>query len=84
MARRRLPAAISIRCLNMSPVTTPSAIFLARVTIPVTLDANAPPTTRPVRDMATRVSADNSARPFIVMPGKWSGRALTLTSLVQP
>jgi hypothetical protein len=61
-----------------------SAIFLARVAIPVTLDANAPPTTRPVRDMATRVSADNSARPFIVMPGKWSGRALTLTSLVQP
>jgi hypothetical protein len=61
-----------------------SAIFLARVTIPVTLDAAAPPTTRPVRDMATRVSADNSARPFIVMSGKWSGRALTLTPLVQP
>jgi hypothetical protein len=61
-----------------------SAIFLARVTIPVTLDPTAPATTRPVRDLATRVSADNSARPFIIMPGKWSGRALTLTPLIQP
>ncbi len=61
-----------------------SAIFLARIAIPVTLDPGAPATTRPVLDLGTRVSADNSARPFIAMPGRWTGRALTLTPLIQP
>jgi hypothetical protein len=61
-----------------------SAVFLARIAIPVTLDPSAPATTRPSLDLGTRVSADNSARPFIAIPGKWIGRALALTPLVQP
>ncbi len=61
-----------------------SAIFLARIAIPVKLDPAAPATTRPSLDLGAPVSADNSARPFIAMPGKWIGRALTLTPLVQP
>ncbi|MGE0222015.1 MAG: hypothetical protein AB7F35_05035 [Acetobacteraceae bacterium] len=62
----------------------PSALLLARVTIPVTLDEADPPTTRPVLDLTTRVSVDNSLRPFVFLPGKWFGRAFDAAPLVQP
>ena len=62
----------------------PSALFLARVTLPVTLAEADPPTTRPVLDLTARVSVDNGARPFVFLPGKWLGRAFTATPLVQP
>jgi len=61
-----------------------SALFLARVTIPVVLAEAAPTTTRPTLDPTLRVSVDNSARPFIVLPGRWLGRAFTAAPLVQP
>lgn len=61
-----------------------SALFLARVTIPVVLAEAAPASTRPTLDATARVSVDNSARPFIVLPGKWLGRAFTAVPLVQP
>jgi hypothetical protein len=59
-----------------------SALFLARVAIPVT-EAVAP-ATRPTLNTTLRVSVDNSARPFVALPGKWLGRAFTAAPLVQP
>jgi hypothetical protein len=61
-----------------------SAVFLARVTIPVTLAAGAPADTRPVLRLDQRVSVDNSPRPFIFLPGKWLGQAPTSRTLVLP
>jgi len=61
-----------------------SALFLARVTIPVELDEEAPTTTRPTLDLTRSVSVDNSARPFVFLPGKWLGRAFNATPLIQP
>ena len=62
----------------------PSALLLARVTIPVTLAEDAPAATRPTLDLTLRVSVDNSLRPFVFLPGKWLGRAFTAAPLVQP
>jgi len=62
----------------------PSAVLLARVTIPVTLAADAPAETRPVLKLTERISADNSPRPFIALPGKWLGRAFDDKPLIQP
>lgn len=62
----------------------PSAVLLARVTIPVTLATNAPAGTRPTLLTTTRVSADNSLRPFIALPGKWFGRAIPARGLIEP
>jgi hypothetical protein len=62
----------------------PSALFLARVAIPVDLAEDAPAGTRPVLDLVERVSVDNGARPFVFLPGKWLGRAFAAAPLVQP
>ncbi|MCC7283154.1 MAG: hypothetical protein IT556_12270 [Acetobacteraceae bacterium] len=61
-----------------------ASVLLARVAIPVTLAADAPPEVRPQLDMTARVSVDNSIRPFIFMPGKWLGRAFTAEPLIRP
>jgi len=61
-----------------------AALFLARVAIPVTLNEMDPPTTRPVLDLTTRVTVDNSARPFVFLPGKWLGRAPDPVTLMEP
>lgn len=61
-----------------------AAVLLARVTIPVVLADGAPPEVRPTLDMTTRVSVDNTIRPFIFLPGKWLGRGFTALPLVQP
>ena len=58
-----------------------AALFLARVTIPVLAEAD-PSTARPVLDLTTPVSVDNSARPFVFLPGKWLGRAFAAAPLV--
>jgi hypothetical protein len=50
-----------------------SSVFLARVTIPVTLAANSASDKRPILDLAKEVSANNDIRPFIFVPGKWLG-----------
>jgi hypothetical protein len=50
-----------------------SAVFLARITIPVTLAANSAADKRPVLDLAKQVAADNELRPIIYLPGKWLG-----------
>jgi len=62
----------------------PSAVLLARVTIPVTLAADAPAGTRPALATTSRVYADNSLRPFIALPGKWLGRAFAARPLIEP
>ena len=62
----------------------PSAVLLARVSIPVTLAEDAPAGTRPTLDMTQRVSVDNALRPFVFLPGKWLGRAPVAAPLVQP
>jgi hypothetical protein len=62
----------------------PSSLLLARVAIPVILAEGAPATTRPALDATRRVSADNSLRPFVYLPGKWLGRAYTAEPLIQP
>jgi hypothetical protein len=61
-----------------------SAVLLARVTVPVTLAADAAPDVRPQLDMTRRIAVDNGVRPFIFLPGKWLGRAFTARPLVQP
>lgn len=62
----------------------PSAVLLARVTIPVILAEDAPAGTRPTLDLTQRVSVDNALRPFVFLPGKWLGRAPDAAPLVQP
>jgi hypothetical protein len=59
-------------------------VLLARITIPVTLATNAPAGTRPTLATTQRVSADNSLRPFIALPGKWFGRAIPARGLIEP
>ena len=56
------------------------ALFLARVSIPVTVVPGA----RPALDPAKRASVDNSLRPFIFLPGKWLGTAFANEPLIQP
>ncbi len=63
--------------------TDPSSVLLARVAIPVQLAADAPSSVRPAID-AARPSVDNRVRPFIFLPGKWSGRAPAAGALVEP
>ena len=60
----------------------PSAIYLARVSIPLTITGG--PGTRPQLDLLTPVSVDNKDRPFVFLPGKWIGRAFDSVPLVQP
>lgn len=60
----------------------PSAIFLARVILPI--DLPVAPETRPRTKLSERVTVDNSLRPFIFLPGKWFGRAPDVDPLVQP
>jgi len=62
----------------------PTAVLLARVSIPVTLAANAPAGGRPVLKLTERVSVDNALRPFIYLPGKWLGRAFEAHPLIEP
>lgn len=62
----------------------PSALLLARITIPVTIDSGAPPGTSPQLDLISPVSVDNSGRPFVFLPGKWLGQAFVAEPLVQP
>lgn len=60
-----------------------TAILLARVAIPVTIPAGAPPGTRPTLDLAARTRVDNGVRPFICLPGKWLGRAPAAAAIVE-
>ena len=60
----------------------PSAVFLARIFLPVTLPEA--PETRPRLQLSRRVIADNSKRPFIFFAGKWLGRDPDDQPLVQP
>lgn len=60
----------------------PSAIFLARVTLPLTITAD--PGARPQLDLLNPVAVDNTARPFVFLPGKWIGQAFVAEPLVQP
>jgi hypothetical protein len=62
----------------------PAAVLLARIAIPVILDANADAAVPPMLDLTRRVQADNSLRPFIFLPGKWLGRAFDVKPLIQP
>lgn len=48
-----------------------SALLLARIAIPVTSDPASDE--RPVLDLTRKVTADNSIRPIIFVPGKWLG-----------
>lgn len=61
----------------------PSALFLARVTLPLTIPA-APPGARPQIDLLNPVAVDNRGRPFVYLPGKWLGRAFAADPLNQP
>lgn len=60
----------------------PSAIFLARIFLPI--KPPSAPETRPRLQMSKRVTVDNSKRPFIFFPGKWFGREIDEQPLVQP
>jgi hypothetical protein len=53
----------------------PSAVLLARVMIPVTLDRAGPATLTPALEPTQDVAIDQSIRPIIYLPGKWLGRA---------
>lgn len=54
-----------------------SAVLLARVMIPVTLDRASPATVGPTLEPTTAVAVDQSLRPIIYFPGKWLGTATT-------
>jgi len=57
------------------PGNDPSAVLLARVTIPVTLDRSGPASLVPTLDPTQQVAIDQSIRPIIYFSGKWLGRA---------
>ena len=59
------------------PGKDPSAVLLARVAIPVTLDRASPASVGPTLEPTQAVSADQSLRPLIYFPGKWLGLATT-------
>lgn len=61
----------------------PAALFLARVTIPLSVPAS-PPDARVELHDTLAVSVDNGARPFVYLPNKWVGRAFTAEPLIQP
>ena len=54
-----------------------SAVLLARVMIPVTLDRASPATVGPTLEPTQAVAVDQSLRPIIYFPGKWRGLATT-------
>jgi hypothetical protein len=62
----------------------PAAVFLGRVTIPVTYPDSPPPDARPALDLTQPVHVDNRARPFICLPGKWLGMAPTAVPTNEP
>lgn len=53
----------------------PSAVLLARVMIPVTLDRASPTTVGPTLEPTQAVAVDQALRPLIYFPGKWLGLA---------
>ena len=53
----------------------PSAVLLARVMIPVTLDRASPATVGPTLEPTQAVAVDQALRPIIYLPGKWLGLA---------
>jgi hypothetical protein len=59
------------------PGKEPSAVLLARVAIPVTLDRAGPATLAPTLEPTQDVAVDQSLRPIIYFPGKWLGLATT-------
>jgi hypothetical protein len=59
------------------PGKEPSAVLLARVMIPVTLDRASPATVGPTLEPTGTVTIDQSIRPLIYFPGKWLGLATT-------
>jgi hypothetical protein len=61
----------------------PSAVLLARVTIPVTVPAGGTDARLLLR-LDQRVSVDNSLRPFVFLPGRWLGQAPVVQPLVLP
>jgi hypothetical protein len=60
------------------------AVLLARIAIPVTLAADAPPSQRPLLDLGQRVQVDNRVRPFIYLPGKWLGAEPRAVPITEP
>jgi len=62
----------------------PTAVLLARVTIPAALDPAAPSGTMPALRADQPVGIDNSLRPFVFLPGKWLGEAFTAGPLTLP
>jgi len=58
------------------PGKDPSAVLLARVAIPVTLDRAGPATLGPTLEPTKKVAVDQSIRPIIYFPGKWLGLAI--------
>lgn len=59
------------------PGKEPSAVLLARVMIPVTLDRASPGTVGPTLEPTQAVAVEQSIRPIIHCPGKWLGLATT-------
>lgn len=55
----------------------PSAIWLARAAIPLTVPPD-PPNARPRLDLLNPVTVDNAPRPFVFLPGKWLGSAFAV------
>jgi hypothetical protein len=53
-----------------------SAVLLARVAIPVTIETNSENVVLTRLDTTKKIIVDNSIRPIIFVPGKWFGRAL--------
>ena len=62
----------------------PSAVLLARIAIPVAIDAAAPAGTRPQLKLDERTSVDNGLRPVVFLPHKWVGHAIDTQPLVRP
>lgn len=63
------------------PSQDPSAVLLARLAIPVTVPAGGG---RLLQRLDLRVTADNSLRPFVFLPGRWLGQAPGVQPLVLP
>ena len=57
------------------PGKEPSAVLLARVMIPVTLDRASPASVGPTLEPTQAVAVDQALRPLIYLPGKWLGLA---------
>jgi hypothetical protein len=57
------------------PGKEPSAVLLARVMIPVTLDRASPASVGPTLEPTQAIAVDQTLRPIIYLPGKWLGLA---------